>query len=157
MVLGLPWSRKYAPTIDWSTGTILGYRPPTIDLTNTEQVMATDLSIGIFLKMAQTLLFGVLAAMAQLGGYQDLPPVLEDYADVCSKVNAAILPDHGSFDHKIDLEPGTIPPFGPLYKLSLKELEVFDSGAIMPFEASASAPILFVKKKDSSPSLCVDY
>ena len=56
-------------------------------------------------------------------------------------------------------------PYGPLYPLSGVELRALseyleanlDKGWIRRSESPAGAPILFVKKKDGSLRLCVDY
>ncbi|CAD6976240.1 unnamed protein product, partial [Tilletia controversa] len=74
-------------------------------------------------------------------------------------------PEYLHHDHAIDLEPDTIPPFGPIYFLSDLELaalrswldEHLSKGFIRPSTSPAGAPILFVKKKDGSLRLCVDY
>ena len=58
-----------------------------------------------------------------------------------------------------------MPPFGPIYSLSKPELKTLrgyiddnlKNGFIKPSTSPASAPILFVKKKDGSLRLCVDY
>jgi len=76
-----------------------------------------------------------------------------------------VLPPHRPYDHKIQLEPGTTPPFGPLYTLSETELKALDEyikenltkGYIQASTSPAGAPILFVKKRDGSLRLCVDY
>ena len=75
------------------------------------------------------------------------------------------LPEHGPSDHAIDLEEGAQPPYGPIYSLSESELKVLRAyiekhlanGFIRPSKSPAGAPILFVKKKDGSLRLCVDY
>jgi RNase H-like domain found in reverse transcriptase/Reverse transcriptase (RNA-dependent DNA polymerase)/Integrase zinc binding domain/Integrase core domain/Chromo (CHRromatin Organisation MOdifier) domain/Retroviral aspartyl protease len=82
-----------------------------------------------------------------------------------SKVVADTLPPHRPYDHAIELEPGTSPPFGPIYSLSATELhalreyldENLAKGFIRPSTSPAGAPILFVKKKDGGLRLCVDY
>ena len=76
-----------------------------------------------------------------------------------------MLPPHREFDLKIELEEGATPPPGRLYSLSPFELntlwEIIDenlsTGFIRPTSSSLAAPVLFVKKKDSSLQLCVDY
>jgi len=76
-----------------------------------------------------------------------------------------VLPPHRPYDHKIQLEPGTTPPFGPLYTLSETELKALDEyikenltkSYIQASTSPAGAPILFVKKRDGSLRLCVDY
>ena len=68
-------------------------------------------------------------------------------------------------DHKIKLKPNTTPPYGPLYNLSESELQVLRdyletnlaSGFIRQSNSPMGALILFVKKKDGSLRLCVDY
>jgi transposase InsO family protein len=102
-----------------------------------------------------------------LGNPEDtkIPDKYLDYADVFSKKSADILPQHRPYDHAIDLEPGSHPPFGPLYSLSEVELkalrewleENLGKGFIRVSTSPAGAPILFIKKKDGSLRLCVDY
>ncbi|CAD6885025.1 unnamed protein product, partial [Tilletia caries] len=94
-----------------------------------------------------------------------VPVEYHDLLDAFSKAKADTLPPHRSHDHAIDLEPDTIPPFGPIYSLSDLELaalrswldEHLSKGFIRPSTSPAGAPILFVKKKDGSLRLCVDY
>lgn len=94
-----------------------------------------------------------------------VPQAYHDYLDVFSKTEADKLPPHRPFDHHITLQDGKTPPFGPIYSLSEKELGVLreyldenlTKGFVVPSESPAAAPILFVKKKDGSLRLCVDY
>lgn len=82
-----------------------------------------------------------------------------------SKTKADRLPPHRPYDHTIELEDGKQPPFGPIYPLAAQELkslrEWLDAnlrkGFIRPSKSPAGAPILFVKKKDGSLRLCMDY
>ena len=88
-----------------------------------------------------------------------------EFKDVFSKIKASTLPPRRPYDHQIELEDGTQPPFGPIYSLSeveqiaLKQFidENLASGLIRPSQSSAGAPILFIKKKDGSLRLAVDY
>jgi hypothetical protein len=94
-----------------------------------------------------------------------VPEQYHDYADVFSKTESKKLPPHRPYDHSIDLEEGTTPPFGPIYSLSQRELEELRTyldenlrkGFIRTSNSPAGAPILFAKKKDGSLRLCVDY
>jgi len=69
------------------------------------------------------------------------------------------------YDHKIPLKPDFVPPFGPLYSMSKTELETLwtwiqdnlSKGFIRASSSPAGAPILFVKKKDGTLHLCIDY
>ena len=89
-----------------------------------------------------------------------------EFANIFSKKEAEILPEHRSYDHTIPLQEGTTPPFaGSNYSLSPAELKVLDQyikdnlrkGFIRHSQSPAAAPILFVKKPDGSLRLCVDY
>jgi transposase InsO family protein len=94
-----------------------------------------------------------------------VPPDYTDFSEVFSKESASVLPPHRPYDHRIPLEPGTTPPFGPLYSLSEVELKALDEyikenlskGYIRASTSSAGAPILFIKKRDGGLRLCVDY
>ena len=94
-----------------------------------------------------------------------IPLEYYNYTDVFSKVKASELPPHCKYDLKIDLEEGTSPPLGTIYSLSPVELETLQTfidenlctGFIQPSSSPHAAPVLFVKKKDGSLQLCVDF
>lgn len=94
-----------------------------------------------------------------------LPEKYAEYESVFSKVKADQLPPHRPYDHSIPLVEGAKVPFGPVYNLSQVELkalheyiqENLQKGFIRRSESPAGAPILFVKKKDGTFRLCVDY
>ena len=89
----------------------------------------------------------------------------KDYADIVSEEKIHALPEHSKYDHKTELEPGTMPPFGPIYPLSESGLRVlrkyFDemlaSGKIVRSTSPTAAPIHFVPKPDGTLRLCIDY
>jgi hypothetical protein len=94
-----------------------------------------------------------------------VPPKYHDYLKIFEKTNADKLPPHRPSDHTILLMDGFKPPFGPLYSLSCPELEELkcwldenlSKGFIHTSSSPAAAPILFLKKGDSSLRLVVDY
>jgi hypothetical protein len=65
----------------------------------------------------------------------------------------------------IELQPGTAPISRWSYKMTPEELaelkiqlkELMDKGCIRPSSSPWGCPTLFVKKKDQSLRLCVDY
>ena len=94
-----------------------------------------------------------------------LPAVYQDFAKVFSKTEADKLPPHRPYDHKIPLVPDAVVPYGPMYSMSQLELKaLYDyiqenlaKGFIRRSESPAGAPVLFVKKKDGSLRMVVDY
>ncbi|KAG1962189.1 retrotransposable element [Pimephales promelas] len=98
----------------------------------------------------------------------DLTGVPEEYHDlhaVFSRSRATSLPPHRSYDCCIDLRPGTTPPRGRLYSLSVPERKALedylsvalDAGTIVPSSSPAGAGVFFVQKKDGSLRPCIDY
>ena len=96
---------------------------------------------------------------------ENIPREYEKYFHLFSEKTAAKLPPHQNFDHAINITEGKQPPFGPIYSLSQKELEVLQEyldrmiaqGKIQPSKSPAGAPILFVPKPNGKLRLCVDY
>ena len=98
----------------------------------------------------------------------DMENILETYQDfsnVFSKAKADTLAPHWPYDLKIVLEDSTMPPQPPIYSLSNSKLgtlwefidEHLNISFIWPSHSSHGAPILFVKKKDGSLWLCMDF
>ena len=86
-----------------------------------------------------------------------------DLAEVFSEEAANTLPEHRPQD--LALETSEAPPFRPLYNISQVELEVLQEyildnlvkGFIQFFTLSTRALILFVKRRDDTLRLYVDY
>ena len=95
-----------------------------------------------------------------------IPAEYSDFSDIFSSDSAAELPEHtGINDHPINLLDDKQPPYGSIYSLGPIELETLKtyikanlaSGFIRPSKAPVGAPILFVRKKNGSLCLCIDY
>ncbi|KAI3514654.1 hypothetical protein L1887_13250 [Cichorium endivia] len=90
--------------------------------------------------------------------------VVRDYPEVFPDDLPGLPPDR-QVEFRIDLVPGTAPLAKAPYRLApaeLKELmtqlqELLDKGFIRPSSSPWGAPILFVKKKDGSMRMCIDY
>ena len=165
IVLGLPWFELHNPDIDWRTREVRyrqlqesTHRVSTISL---HQLHEEGHKEAMFL-------FAISvhpSSNIKEESLVQLPAKYHPYADVFDKVKAGTLPHHRPYDCPIDLQPGTEAPWGPIYNLSPTELEVLRAyieenlanGFIRHSKSPAGAPIFFVKKKDGSLRLVVDY
>ncbi|GJS92666.1 putative reverse transcriptase domain-containing protein [Tanacetum coccineum] len=91
-------------------------------------------------------------------------PIVRDFPEVFPEELSG-LPPTRQVEFQIDLIPGAAPVARALYRLApskMKELpdqlqELSDKGFIRPSSSPWGAPVLFVKKKDGSFRMCIDY
>ena len=91
--------------------------------------------------------------------------VVEEHRDVFADELPPGLPPQREVDHRIELVPDAKPTSRPTFRMSAWELgelkkqleELTKSGFIQPSKSPFGAPILFVKKKDGTMRMCVDY
>ncbi|KAI5335259.1 hypothetical protein L3X38_025392 [Prunus dulcis] len=91
-------------------------------------------------------------------------PVVQEFPDVFPE-DLLGLPPHWEIEFTIELIPGTNPISQAPYRMApaeLKELkiqlqELVDKGFIRPSFSPWGAPVLFVKKKDGTMRLSIDY
>src|SRR6266436_1458195 len=101
-------------------------------------------------------------ALDSMGG---IPVEYHEFHEVFSGTKADTLPPHRPYNLQISLEEGAKPFHGPIYSLSPPELTALRefleehtwNGFIRPTKSPWGAPVLFVKKKDRSLRLCVDF
>ena len=94
-----------------------------------------------------------------------LQPEYHNYTEVFSVAESDKLSPHGSYDHKIQLEPGKIPDHDPMYKMSTEKLHVlkkylednFRKESICTSDSSNASSVLFVKKPGGGFRFCIDY
>ncbi|GKA85842.1 putative reverse transcriptase domain-containing protein [Tanacetum coccineum] len=91
-------------------------------------------------------------------------PIVRDFLEVFPE-DLSGLPPTRQVEFQIDLVPGAAPVARAPYRLApskMKELseqlkELFDKGFIRPSSSPWGALVLFVKKKDGSFRMCIDY
>ncbi|GJY52541.1 putative reverse transcriptase domain-containing protein [Tanacetum coccineum] len=90
--------------------------------------------------------------------------VVRDFVDVFLE-DLSGLPPQRQVEFRIDLIPGATPVAKSPYRLAPSEMqelsgqlqELQDKGFIRPSHSLWGAPVLFVKKKDGSFHMCIDY
>jgi len=133
-----------APALLWASR-LSGSKIFTIQFSSTVQAKSTTISEKIDLS--------------------SIPEEYHEYANVFSKSKAETLAPHHPYNLRIDLEKDSHPPVGTIYSLSKFEQEVLKefidknltNGFIRSTSSPHRAPVLFVKKKDGSLQLCVDF
>lgn len=123
-----------------------------------------------YLKAREMVKRGCLAYLAHIVNSEaELPtlqsvPVVRDFPDVFPDELSGLSPER-VIDFSIEVQPGTQPISIPPYKMAPAELrelkkqlrDLLDKGFIWPSVSPWGAPVLFVKKKDGSLIMCIDY
>jgi hypothetical protein len=90
--------------------------------------------------------------------------VVREFVDVFPKELSRMLPER-ELEFTIDLKPGNEPIARTPYRMSTPELqelkmqlkELMDLGLIRPSVSPWGAPVIFIRKKDGSWRICIDY
>ena len=91
-------------------------------------------------------------------------PMVGEFPDVFPEDLLGLPPDH-EVEFSIELEPGTAPISRRPYRMAPRELaemkkqleELMDKGFIRPSSSPWGCPAIFMKKKDGTLRMCVDY
>ena len=103
--------------------------------------------------------------LAEASDFSNVPSKYYEFTDIFSKTKAEVLAPHHYYDLQINLKEGAQPPVSPIYSLSAFKQEAFkkfieeniNMGFIWPTSSPHGALVLFIKKKDGSLRLCVDF
>src|SRR5260221_2019558 len=94
-----------------------------------------------------------------------IPIDYHEFHKVFSGIKADTLPPHQPYDLQISLEEGAKPFHGPIYSPSPLELTALQefleehtwNSFICPTKSPWGSPVLFIKKKDGSLYLCINF
>ena len=149
-----------------------------ISMSNSQQPNITIISAAAFLYISKLPGFSnfklclyspdIQANSAKLAKALDLsniPSVYHKFTNIFSKAKAEVFASHCSENLKVNLEEGAQPPVGPIYSLlaskqeALKKFieENLNMSFIWQISFLHSVPVLFVKKKDGSLRLCINF
>jgi hypothetical protein len=148
VILGMSWMKEYKAVIDIVVRTV-HLESPTHGNVVLKLPSPTSMASTLHHTTAQNL--------------EDIP-VAYEFSDVFPEDLPGMPPDR-EVEFVIELQPGTTPISRRPYKMTPKELaelkvqlnELLDKGYIHPSSSPWGCPTLFVKKKDQSFRLCVDY
>ncbi|KAJ0802805.1 putative nucleotidyltransferase, Ribonuclease H [Helianthus annuus] len=170
IILGIDWLSRHRVTIDCHSRRVIfgDLHHPDIIYQGTQA--HKSLKIISALKARKSILNGCAGFLASIKDTSasiksiDSHSVVREYPDVFPDELPGLPPDR-QLEFTIDLIPGAEPISKAPYRMApmeLKELkeqlqELLDLGFIRPSVSPWGAPVLFVKKKDGSMRLCIDY
>ena len=170
IVLGMGWLSKHRATLDCYKKEVRFVRleePGVIFRGIRREIAPSLINAMTASKMLRKGCQGYLAFVVdkrQEGTRLEDIPIVKEFPDVFPDDISGLLPDR-EVEFTIDLIPGTEPISIPPYRMAPAELrelkaqleELLSKGFIRLSISPWGAPVLFVKKKDGSLRLCIDY
>ena len=170
VMLGMDWLSRHQAIVDCRMKRVT-LRTPNEDEVTCIGERSNHLSNVISVATAKTMvrkgceayLAYVIDTIKARPSVSDIPTV-SDFPDMFPE-QLSELPPHREIEFAIDVVPGATPASITPYRmapLELKELklqlqELLKKGFIRPSVSPWGAPVLFVKKKDGTLRLCIDY
>ncbi|XP_073137245.1 uncharacterized protein [Henckelia pumila] len=171
MTLGMDWMTKNVVVIDFQQRSMM-VRPEREEPFWFKATRSSRRTQIISFMQAKQLVHDGCEAFLNIISLTEMPAhpgildvdVVRDFGDVFPGDVAGIPPDR-EVEFSIELVPNNVPISKAPYRLAptkmnqLKEQiqELLDKGFIRPSFSPWGAPVLFVKKKDGSLRLCIDY
>ncbi|KAL0544274.1 hypothetical protein IC582_019387 [Cucumis melo] len=166
VILGMDWLSANHASIDCVHKEVV-FNPPSnasFKFKRAEIILYTRLKASKLLSQGTWSILASVLDTRELEVSLSFEPVVWEYPDVFPGELPG-LPPPKEIDFTIQLESGTAPISRVPYRMApaeLKELkvqlqELLDKGFIRPSVSPWDAPVLFVKKKDGSMRLCIDY
>ena len=170
LILGMDWLSKRRAIVDCDKKTVLLKCSDLLEVTihdirsgPVSNVISTMKARRFLRKGYEAFLALILDSKRGQVNLEDIP-VIKEFPDVFPE-NLPGLPPKIEVDLSIEVIQGTTPISRAPYRMApteLKELktqlhELLDKGFIRPSVSPWGAPVLFVKKKDGTLRMCIDY
>ena len=170
VVLGMDWLSLHRATLDCYKKEVKLHRPGKLEVKfrgMRRELSSNMISATAAQRMLRKGCQGYLDYVVETekeGTLVDEIPVVREFPDVFPYDIVGLPPDR-EVEFTIDLIPETEPISIPPYRMAPAELrelkaqleELLSKGFIRPSISPWGAPVLFVKKKDGSLRLCIDY
>ncbi|QRV82130.1 Retrotransposable element Tf2 protein [Ceratobasidium sp. AG-Ba] len=148
LVLGMAWLKCHNPAIDWDKKSLVFSSP---------YCSKNCLHTSPIVKSGEPDL--------EIAATSELPSRYSEFAKIFTEEEISPLPPHRPYDCEITLKPDAVPRHGPIYSLGPKEDEELrktvtkqlEAGLIRPSKSPMASPVIFVKKKNGSLRMCIDY
>ncbi|KAJ9567836.1 hypothetical protein OSB04_003802 [Centaurea solstitialis] len=170
IIVGMDWMSNHRATICCAEKIVILALPEGGVLEVHGEKPRRDIKIVSYMKMRSHLRKECVAFMAHVVDkkakekqIQDIP-VVREFPEVFLEELPG-LPPQRQVEFHIDLVPGVPPIAKSPYRLAPSEMqelsnqlqELLDKGFIRPSSSPWGSPVLFVKKKDGSFRMCIDY
>ncbi|KAJ9508991.1 hypothetical protein QJQ45_001437 [Haematococcus lacustris] len=177
IILGKPWLADINPRIDWKHN-IMTFQhagkkhtlraPPAPRDPDLDKYTISMAGLRVAVRTKQPMfMVSITPADQPAENHQvmDCTPVLKEFTSVFPEDLPSGLPPARAVDHRIDLEPNKRPPVRSTYAMSTLELaelkqqitEMQEKGFIRPSTSPYGSGVLFVRKKDGTFRMCIDY
>ncbi|QRV99033.1 Retrotransposable element Tf2 protein [Ceratobasidium sp. AG-Ba] len=148
LVLGMAWLKRHNPAIDWDKKSLIF---------SSRYCSENCLHTSPMVKSGEPDL--------EIAATAELPTRYSEFSKIFTEEEISPLPPHRPYDCEIILKPDAVPRHGPIYSLGPREDEELrktvtkqlEAGLIRPSKSPMASPVIFVKKKNGSLRMCIDY
>ncbi|KAE8683877.1 hypothetical protein F3Y22_tig00111166pilonHSYRG00229 [Hibiscus syriacus] len=170
LILDVDWLDKHRVNIDFETKRAILKTPDNRKivmigerrgfLTNVVSALVAEKMIRKGFKVFLAYILDTRSSQSDIKGIR----IVKKFSDVFPEELPGLPPDR-EIEYKIEVYSGSTPVSMAPYRMAPKELkelkvqlqELLDRGFIRPSVSPWGAPVLFVKKKDGTLRLCIDY